>query len=404
MPKSRYMSAQEVAAELGISVATVYAYVSRGLIRSEAAGGKTRARRYHREDVERLKQRQAQRRDPEQAASTALDWGAALLESELTLIADGHLYYRGKDACQLAQTATIEQVAALLWTGDLETDLFEGTGDAASSSKLHRIAEQFGDYPPFERFQALLPIAALDDLAAYDLRPLSVVQTGVRILNLLTTIAADQPVRASISNTLAQTWTRDDQNATRLLNMALILCADHELNVSSFTARCVASAGSTPYSAVIAGLAALQGAKHGGSTERVMAMVQEISSNVRAGLASRIKRGESLPGFRHPLYPDGDPRGRLLLDSLTAAYPDSETVQTAHAIIDEAASLIGEHPNIDFALVTLALALNLPEGAPIALFALGRTVGWIAHALEQYSIDRLIRPRAKYVGRMPENV
>jgi len=406
MSKPRYLSAQEVAAELGVSVTTVYAYVSRGLIRSEAGGGKSRTRRYYREDVERLKQRQEQRRNPEHAAANALDWGAALLESELTLIADGHLYYRGQDVGELAQTATLEQVAALLWTGELESSLFEPPGNWEWSETLRSTHEQLGNCRPFERFQAMLPVAALDDVAAYDLRQASVAQTGGRILRLLTASAADLPVSTSdnIAQTLAQAWSPDDENASRLLNAALVLCADHELNVSSFTARCVASAGSTPYSVVIAGLAALQGPKHGGSTERVMAMVQEIKNDIHTGLVNRIRRGEPTPGFGHRLYPEGDPRAALLLNLMVEAQPESDRIALAKTIVTEAFQLIGEHPNIDFALVTLALALDLPPGAPIALFALGRTVGWIAHALEQYEIDRLIRPRAKYAGKMPNDI
>ena len=399
MSKSHYMNANEVASELGISVATVYAYVSRGLIRSEAASGKTRNRRYHRDDVERLKQRQEQRHNPEKLAESALDFGTPLLESSLTLIADNHLYYRGQDACELAQTHTIEHIAALMWAGELETDVPILWNDATQIQSVN--VDLPAATPLFERFQLTLPFAALDDVTAYDLRPASVMQTGARILHFLTGIAVNQSVTDSISETLQQVWCPDNGEAALLLNMALILCADHELNVSSFTARCVASAGSTPYAVVIAGLAALQGTKHGGSTQRVMAMIREIRTDVRVGLANRIKRGESIPGFSHRLYPQGDPRGRLLLETLTTAYSDSETIALAQAIADEVYHLLGEYPNIDFALVILALALDLPEGAPIALFALGRTVGWIGHALEQYETNQLIRPRARYVGIQP---
>jgi citrate synthase len=190
--------------------------------------------------------------------------------------------------------------------------------------------------------------------------------------------------------------------AAALINSALILCADHELNVSAFTARCVASAGTTPYGAVIAGLAALQGNKHGGHTERVEALFREVGegNRVRMTIASRLRRGERIPGFGHPLYPDGDPRAKMLLARTTAVFPHKTTL--AQAIVSEVQQTIGQNPTIDFALVTLARALNLPAGAPIALFALGRTVGWIGHAIEQYNLDQLIRPRARYTGTMPE--
>src|SRR5689334_23261744 len=122
MKKSPYLTAQEAADALGISISTLYAYVSRGMIRSEASGADPRARRYSAEDVERLKSRKESRHDPEIAAKSALHLGTPVLESAITLIEDGRLYYRGHDAVKLARDATVEQVAALLWTGDLNAD------------------------------------------------------------------------------------------------------------------------------------------------------------------------------------------------------------------------------------------------------------------------------------------
>ena len=184
----------------------------------------------------------------------------------------------------------------------------------------------------------------------------------------------------------------------------MILCADHELNVSSFTARCVASAGSPPYAVVSAGLAALQGIKHGGMSARVEALFGETSRPEQAHktIAQRIRRGESVPGFGHRLYPEGDPRGKLLLEMVSAAYPQSPGVELAMSLAEAARSVLHEQPNIDFALATLCSALELPPGTAITLFALGRTIGWIGHAIEEYQADHLIRPRAHYTGRPPE--
>jgi citrate synthase len=396
-----YLSAKEVAEILGISPATVYAYVSRGLIRSESLGGGTRKRRYHREDVERLKRRQAQRNDPEAITETALHFGAPLLDSQLTLIADGRLYYRGLDALALAQEQDLESLARLFWTGDIDADIdFRGP---ALDEDLRRSASGLESAQFIEQFLALLPRAAINDLRAFDLHPASVIQTGASVLRLLVGVATRQAViDQGIAAMLVSAWTSGSAAEARLINMALILCVDHELNVSSFTARCIASAGSTPYAAVIGGLAALQGTRHGGSTERVQAMLREIGDdNVRVALAKRLRRGESLPGFGHKLYPDGDPRARLLLDSLAAAFPNSETLAFGSAVCAAAKELTGQEVNIDFGLVMLADMLELPDGAALALFAIGRTVGWIGHVLEQYGEDRLIRPRARYTGRLP---
>jgi citrate synthase len=208
-----------------------------------------------------------------------------------------------------------------------------------------------------------------------------------------------------IAQTLAQSWMPGQPSkVTRLLNAALILLADHELNVSSFTARCVASAGATPYEVVTAGLAALQGAKHGGTVNRVEALLDEIQrpANAARVLSRRLKRGDDIPGFGHRLYPGGDPRARMLLELMAETISRSPALSLSRAVIQEAKALIGEEPNSDFALAVLARLLNLPEGYGLGIFALGRTIGWLAHAIEQYQSDRIIRPRARYVGHLPQ--
>jgi citrate synthase len=403
--KTRYLTAAEAAQELGISLPSLYAYVSRGLIRSEATGASKRSRRYRAEDVQKLKERQDQRRNPTKVVETALHWGAPVLESAITLLANDRLYYRGYDALMLATEHSLEQVAALIWTGELvdEPATLFGPTWKPLSARLQAVRRQLAETPTIAAFQILLPLAAEDDLAAFDVRPAAVAQTGMRILRLLTTIAAGKASASQISQRLQQSWASGQPAAATLLNTALILCADHELNVSSFTARCVASAGATPYQVVQAGLAALQGAKHGRVTDRVEAFLREAETpaGVKSALSNYLKRGEAIPGFGHPLYPAGDPRGRMLLAQTATCYPDSPAVLLAQAVTVTVFELMGEHPTIDFGLVTLARALNLPSAGAITLFALGRTIGWIGHAIEQYQLDRIIRPRAQYIGRQP---
>ncbi|HJY84782.1 MAG TPA: citrate/2-methylcitrate synthase [Candidatus Binatia bacterium] len=403
MAKDHYLTAREVTVELGVSASTLYAYVSRGLIRSEPTDGKKRVRRYHREDVQRLKERKELRRNPAKLAEQALHWGVPVLESSITLIADGRLYYRGHDVLALAATRTVEEVAGLIWLGNPEADvtpLF-----AAANGKIPprclAVRQHLFDLPPTELFQAVLPVAAAEDVAACDLRPTAVAQTGARILRLLTLVAAGrEESNSDIAHTLQAGWAPEDPAAAQFLRTALILCADHELHVSAFTARCVASAGSTPYAVVMAGLAALQGVKHGMYIEQVEPFLREVGTPERAQvvIANRLKRGEQLPGFGHRLYPEGDPRGGALLELMAKVYADSPATALAHAVIEQARRVIGESPTIDFALAVLASVLHLPSSAAPALFALGRTIGWIGHAIEQYQLDQLIRPRARYVG------
>jgi citrate synthase len=393
-----WMSAADASALLGVSRTTLYAYVSRGFVHSQATPGPSRERRYSREDVERLRRRTEERRNPDKAVAHALQWGMPVLESAITLI-DGHrLYYRGHDALALAKTRSIAEVASLIWTGRF---------DALSETWSDATARQGHDASPFAaRAQSLLASASADDAAAFDLRPASVAACGWRILHLLTLAATRRSTAAdrtlTIDQRLARAWRLHDRG-TDILRSALILCTDHELNVSSFTARCVASAGSDPYAVVIAGLSALAGPKHGGSGARVEAMLRSVRDEreLRSALAARLRRGERLDGFGHPLYAAGDPRAAMLMDMLRERYAASAELRFVVKFETAATALIREKPNLDFALAAVARVLGLPAGSPLMLFAIGRTIGWIGHAIEQYATDHLIRPRAKYVGVPP---
>jgi len=158
----------------------------------------------------------------------------------------------------------------------------------------------------------------------------------------------------------------------------------------------------TPYAVVDAGLAALSGYKHGGMSEHVTQMLTDCegrsADDVNARLYDRLRRGEGLPGFGHALYPAGDPRGAYLVDELRRC---GVVDTTAEAVATAAFDLIGERPNVDYGLVLITRALRMPSGSALTLFALGRSIGWIAHAIEEYQKDRLIRPRARYVGPLP---
>ena len=417
MSGKRYLTAREAADELGVSPKTLYAYVSRGLIRSEAVGGKRRNRRYRAEDVRRLRERKEQRRDPARATEGALDWGTPVMESAITLITEGQMYYRGRDAIALSGDHSLEQVAELIWTGSMTQgergrlpDLFRAAAAGVVVPGPPGLppglgGEEVGGSDWTETFGMALQGAAARDPAAYDLRAAAVARTGARILRLLVAKATggERSAEKTVAQALQGRWVSGDAGAADLIDRALVLCADHELNVSSFTARCVASAGATPYAIVVAGLAALGGVKHGGNTERVEAFLAEAEATGSAEgvVAARLRRGETVPGFGHQLYPDGDPRAEALLAAVAAAYPHSEERRLAAAAAGAAADLMDERPNVDFALAVLARVLGLPPGAALALFALGRTAGWVGHAIEQYGTDRIIRPRARYVGEHP---
>ena len=386
-----WISAAEAARNLDVTRATLYAYVSRGFIRSEAGPGASRARRYSRDDVERLRRRAAERRDPDKVAAHALQWGMPVLESSITLIADDTLYYRGHDVVSLAHDASVEAVASLIWTGRLDDRRPEFAPPAPSVPAPRST-------PFIVRAQAALALASAADHQAFDLRSDAVVRAGWRILDLLVGIEAPR-ARGPIDVALARGW-RLRPGADAVVRAAIILCADHELNVSAFTARCVASAGSNPYAVVTAGLAALEGTKHGGSTARVEATLAAMrrERSLRAALAERLRHGQRIDGFGHPLYRQGDSRAAALLDMLERRYPKSPELRYARDFARAATALTGERPNVDFALGAVSRVLGLPSGSGLTLFAIGRTIGWIGHAIEQYAVDHIIRPRAKYVG------
>jgi citrate synthase len=402
-----YLTARQAAGALGVTAATLYAYTSRGQLRSEPIPGRTRERRYYRDDVERLRERKESRHDPSKAAARGLHWGGPVLESGITLIHEGRLYYRGHDAVALAAAASLEDVAALLWSADdTERRRLLDQSSALSPRQLADLRATVKD--PLAMVQAALPIAAASDLASYDLRAPAVRLTGARILRLMTNIVAPRRSakafarREQVHRMLQAEWVPQREAVADVIRTALVLCADHELNVSAFTARCAASAGATPYDVVSAAMATLKGYKHGGAGERVMALLAESDTLKRARglIADRMRGGQRLPGFGHPLYPSGDPRATLLL-RLADASGNEKELRRVRALSKAGVELLDDLPNLDFALAAVTRAYGLPAQAPVLLFAVGRTVGWIAHAIEEYAAGQLIRPRARYTGPSP---
>ena len=365
--------------------------------------GRPRERRYHGEDIERLRERKEARRNPDKVVAQGLNWGRPVLESGITLIHHGKLYYRGQDVLKLAETASLEHVAGVLWAAEgAELERLFHQPCSLSPRQLARLRTRARD--PLTLLQMALPLAGDSDPASYDLRPAAVRQTGAHIVRLLTTIVAG-PSQARAHLALQARWAPRRAVVGDAIRMALVVCADHELNVSAFTARCAASAGASPYDVVSAAMATLKGRRHGGETERVSALFREIESPKRARsvVANRLRRGERVRGFGHPLYPAGDPRAALLMRLAKASGNDAEW-RLVRALRKAGSELLHELPNLDFGLAALARTYKLPERAPLALFALGRTVGWIAHAIEQYSTGELIRPRARYTGPEPNSL
>jgi citrate synthase len=391
---TQFHSAREAAQRLGVSVATLYSYVSRGKLTAQP-GPTPRERRYRAEEVEHLAGQLAAARSPTAATRRSLDFGRPVVESGLTLIDAGKLYYRGHSATELALEHSLEAIAALLWECD-ERLAFPVTGAARplravksrpsrkidASDILQRFATERPPAQPGENSSTVSDSGAL---------------RGGLVRQLAGVLLRRSPGKAPIHLQCARAWGLSRAHS-EWIRMALVLCADHELNASTFTVRCVSSTQADLRVALIAGLAALSGPLHGGATDRVEAMLDTVSHSRRLEPALRalLQAPSRLPGFGHLLYPEGDVRAAFLLDRLKA--PPSRLWRRVSAIGE---ALTGEKPSVDFALVALRRELGLPRGAAFGLFALGRSVGWIAHALEQRASGQLIRPRAAYVGPRP---
>lgn len=388
MNTSIYINSNEAAQLLGVRKETLYAYVSRNWIMSYP-GASSRERKFRRADVMRLLDKKAGARKPKQVANATLDWGLPVLESGLTLIENGDLLYRGVALAQLLSGASLEDVARLLWQCP-PAYCFPST--VKLSSRWHRIARAMAGVSSYERTLTLLALgqsevafAAENDASAFD--------TGALLLQLVAAAALGQaPAGMPVHEQCAKAWNLDARGSN-IVRTALVACADHELNASSFTARCIASTGATAHAAIVGALAALSGPLHGGFTERIEDMLDELShaKSIKRTLSHRISDMGDLPGFGHRLYPDGDPRAVALLRLL----PPNRKLRD---IVNAAEALSGQKPSIDFALVAARRCLGLPRGSAFAIFAMGRTVGWIAHVLEQRQAGKLIRPRATYIG------
>jgi citrate synthase len=378
------LSSREAADRLGIKLDSLYAYVSRGLLASVEIAG-SRERHYDSDAVERFRGERGRARGPAEPL-------VPVIGSSICLIENHRLYYRGEDAVALAETATLEDVAALMWEapGPVcgETAAFFGP-DPGEASEGQLI----------ERCQIRLAELAGADHAALDLSRAGVARTGRAIVAALAVCVGDgEPSPRPVHERLAASWKLDAAGAD-LVRRCLVLLADHELNASTFVARCIASTGATPYAVVTGALAALSGRRHGGASASVEALARELAGepDPTAAMAARLARGETLPGMGQPLYPNGDPRAAAILTAAQAALPARAgwIVQVA----DAAARLTGERPNVDFGVGVMASALGLPRGAALGIFLIARSVGWIAHAIEQYDSGVLIRPRARYTGK-----
>ena len=385
-----FLSAREAAAELAISPATLYAYVSRGMVRSEPMSD-SRERRYHADDIRALKDRRL-------PGGRTGDASLPVLDTAICTLTERGPIYRGVLATNLAAHATLEQTATLLW-GASGPDPFAPANMPVLSSPMERILDAVSGESGMARAVAVLALASEADPRAFNRSEQRRWEIGARVMRLTAAaILGTKPSAAPLHDQVADQWAPGDKRAKDWLRRSLVLMADHELNASTYTARCAASTGLNLYDSTIAGLVALKGPKHGGAGPQAAYLVASLADgDLATKVRERVALGDRIPGFGHSVYKDGDPRADALLGVLIKGGASRRLAQEAPALIDEA---IGLRPNADFALAVMMRELGLPIGHEILLFAIARTAGWVAHAIEQLESGKLIRPRARYVGAM----
>ncbi|MEM7675649.1 MAG: citrate synthase family protein [Myxococcota bacterium] len=389
------LTSAEACERLGIKPATLYTYVSRGLIRS-VVGERRRERLYLAEDVERVATNAAARRGHGAVAAGAMRFGEPVLDTAITDAGPTQLRYRGTDAIELARSgASFERVASLLWQVDAPAPW--------PWPRAQLLADLDARVPFVWRFATLLSRLAMSDADRAGHGWQAEPERATRIIRTFAANAGAAPVSSPKPQSIAATLRSQlelPHEVEPALDSALVLIADHELNVSTFAARVAASGGADLYASISAALHAFSGPRHGGAPHSIDALVQAVgsASKAKASIRARLDQAETVAGFGHPIYPQGDLRTPLLLEWAQRIGPQRTRLRTLLAI-HEAMLVYGPHPmTVDGGLLALAYAMGCGPDVASMLFCIGRTAGWAAHVFEQRQTGALLRPRARYVG------
>lgn len=351
--------------------------------------------------------------------------GVVALESSISSIIDGVLTYRGYHIDDLANHSSFEEVAYLLWYGRLPKK--------AELDELKQKLDQYASIPP----------ALQEQIKSYprDAHPMAVLRTAVSSLGMYDQEANDQSKEANLRKAIKLTaqipiiitsfarlknglepinpkpglgfaanflymLTGEEPSdvARKAFDRALVLHADHELNASTFAARVTTGTLSDIYSAITTAIGTLKGPLHGGANERVMKMLKEIGTmdRIEEYIQGKLDRKEKIMGFGHRVYKNGDPRAKHLREmsrQLSEKKGEPLWYEMSVQIEKLVSSRKSLKPNVDFYSASVYNYLGLDEEFFTPIFSMSRVVGWTAHVLEQYEDNRLIRPRAKYVGK-----
>ncbi|MFE6665051.1 citrate/2-methylcitrate synthase [Streptomyces sp. NPDC057697] len=407
----RRLSTREAAQRLGVKPETVYAYVSRGQLSSNRAPG-GRGSTFDAAEIEALARRTG-RRTP--AAPTP---GDLVFRTGITLIEDDHCYFRGVDATKLARRYTYEEVAEWLWTGTLRA----GVRFAAPAETLAAARRAVDALPAHsgstDRLRVAVVAAATADPLRFDLAREAVLAAARSLVPTLVgalPVVADGPSaaegapEASDAGLARQLWPKltarpADEPSVAALDTALALLIDHDLAASTLAARVAASARAHPYAVVSAGLGVLEGPLHGAASGLAHRMLTEVLERGSAApvVADHLRTGRRVPGLGHRLYTSEDPRARTLFALLARMPRAAGALAAARDVVTTTARHAPLHANVDLALAVLSVSCGMRPEAGETVFAVSRTAGWIAHALEEYGERPLrMRPSGQYGGPRP---
>ncbi|GAB6932899.1 citrate synthase [Calditerricola satsumensis] len=361
-------------------------------------------------------------------ANTGLE-GVVACSSAISSIIDGVLTYRGINIDELAERATFEEVVFLLWNGrlpkrdELETLKRELVENGSIPDEIVTLLKRLPlrtTHPMATLRTAVSALAAFDPEAEDNSEEANRRKALRLVAKVGTLVAAISRLREGKEPLMPQPGLSYAENflymlkgekpepvAAEAFDKALILHADHELNASTFAARVTVATLADMYAGVTAAIATLKGPLHGGANERVMAMLEEIGDldRVEAYLDEKLAKKEKIMGFGHRVYKNGDPRAKHLqkmAEKLSALTGNERYYQMSVKLERLMLAKKGLKPNVDFYSATVYHSLGIPRDLFTPIFAVSRMSGWTAHILEQYANNRLIRPRAEYVG--PQNV
>lgn len=414
--QDEYITREAALKILNVKPQTLYAYVSRGWIRSVQQPGGGKRSLYARVDMEKMKNRASSRTGHGVVASTAMRWGEPIIPTTITEIrSEGHCY-RGRSAIALARSgASFESVAEFLWSGLWlgERTHWDSPAIPAHVRNLFD-SEEAADEHLLWKFSLLTLHMGITrgKLIEAGKFPDAIDTARQLICAMVACLGTIGPTRAmvpmlkgdSIANgTLHALGVADAPRAREAIEAILVLMADHELTSSTFSARVAASSGALMLACVTAAMATHSGLEMARLCDRAEDFLSaSTKADVLLGNALDLQRkGITPPGFNHPLYPRGDPRGDYLIELASALPNKSPRLKQVLSFLEKARSTMHLYPRAEAGIAALSIALRLPRRSGTGLYAIARVSGWVAHAIEQRTAGYMLRPRARYLGASP---